>query len=253
MGAGRRAAARLLTRSSHFLLELVPAVLRPDDFLALAREAYDRERAYDRGLGPAVEQGLSPQEAELIDPLGPGSALCVGCGPGRELVALARRGFKVVGTDWSAGQVERARARLHQEWPDAEVVQAEADRLPLEGRRFDLVCLLGSVYAHVPGRPGRVRLLREVGGALAPAGAAVLDFYLDPAARRARTFPLVKAAAWVTGGHRAIEAGDVMLADVFLHRHRDADQLAGEVRESGLVADHVVVQGHRGWTRLRRP
>jgi len=102
-------------------------------------------------------------------------------------------------------------------------------------------------------RGGRVRLLREVGRALAPAGAAVLDFCLDPAARRARTFPLVKAAAWVTGGHRAIEAGDVMLADVFLHRHRDADQLAGEVRDSGLVTDHVVIRGHRGWARLRRP
>jgi SAM-dependent methyltransferase len=83
---------------------------------------YDRESAaWERGRdGPEgrelVEQ-TADQLAHVVAPPGPIADL--GCGPGAHAIALARRGYDVVGVDGSPRMIEVARARSARHHVDA--------------------------------------------------------------------------------------------------------------------------------------
>ncbi|MEX8518807.1 MAG: methyltransferase domain-containing protein [Leptothrix sp. (in: b-proteobacteria)] len=75
---------------------------------------------WDRG-------GPSPQLLAWLDSgaLQPCRIAVPGCGSGWEVAELARRGFEVVGIDYTAAAVEKARAHCQAEGVSAEVVQAD--------------------------------------------------------------------------------------------------------------------------------
>jgi SAM-dependent methyltransferase len=107
-------------------------------------------RAEDGSLrGLPLEQWLGPlnrADAEVLDrALGP--VLDVGCGPGRHVLSLARRGVLAIGVDVTPGAVSHARAR------GAAVV-------------------LGSVFAPIPGA-GRWRTALLLDGNIGIGGHAV--------------------------------------------------------------------------------
>lgn len=83
------------------------------------------ETAWDRGAP-------NPQLACWIGDgtLAPGRVLVPGCGAGREVAELARRGFEVTGLDYAPAAIERAGALVAELPPDARarvtLVQADA-------------------------------------------------------------------------------------------------------------------------------
>ena len=91
------------------------------------------EDGWERGApNPALEawlaRGVPAPGARVLVP---------GCGRGHEVVALARRGFDVVGVDFAPSAVEALSARLAQEGLSAEVVAA--DLFDYEGGPFDAI------------------------------------------------------------------------------------------------------------------
>jgi SAM-dependent methyltransferase len=83
---------------------------------------------YDRESGAWERQRDSPEHRELVertvDELAhvvapPGPVADLGCGPGAHALALARRGYEVVGVDGSPRMVEVARARAARDRVDA--------------------------------------------------------------------------------------------------------------------------------------
>jgi SAM-dependent methyltransferase len=98
-----------------------------------------------------------------------GPVLDVGCGPGRHVHALARRGVLAVGVDVSPVAVALARRR------GATVLEASIfDRLPGAGRWRTALLLDGNVG--IGGRPEA--LLRRLATLLAPDGRVLVE--LDP-------------------------------------------------------------------------
>lgn len=98
--------------------------------------------------------------------LSPGALIAdVGCGPGRDLVALSRRGFSVVGIDLSPAMLRQARARS-----DAPLVTADMAALPFRAGSFDAAWVCASLL-HVPkaAAPAVVRGLHDL---LTPGGIA---------------------------------------------------------------------------------
>ncbi|MFH0910341.1 MAG: class I SAM-dependent methyltransferase [Planctomycetota bacterium] len=111
----------------------------------------------------------------------PGSrVLDLGAGTGRHLVALARRGDRVVGLDLSAHMLAAAREKLRNTRLHAPLVQADMLRLPLaDSARFDAILLMFSTLGMVHGAERRLEFLRSLRCFLAPEGRLLLHVHND--------------------------------------------------------------------------
>ena len=93
----------------------------------------------------------------------PFTILDFGCGPGRDVKAIADLGHVAVGLDGSARFVEMARA-----YSGCEVLQQDFLKLKLPAGRFDGVFANAALF-HVPGQE-LPRVLRELHATLKPRG-----------------------------------------------------------------------------------
>ena len=82
----------------------------------------------------------------------PGSQLLdVGCGSGQLALIAAKDGLDVTGVDIASNLVERARTRAQAEGLRARFEEADAEALPFEDARFDVVVsLIGAMFAPRP-------------------------------------------------------------------------------------------------------
>jgi SAM-dependent methyltransferase len=176
-------------------VELYGASLRGGRSLLLRDEAGGtRALPLDTWLGSAG----AVDERVLDRARGP--VLDVGCGPGRHVHALARRGVLAVGVDVSPVAVALARRR------GASVLEASIfDRLPGAGRWRTALLLDGNIG--IGGRPDA--LLRRLVALLAAGGTVLVE--LDPpgtgvARRRVRLEAGATASDWFAWAHVGAEA-----------------------------------------------
>ena len=112
-------------------------------------ETWQTTRAYDEiateFAAKSFETDLSPQLDRFCTYLQPGARVVdVGCGPGRDLLSLAERGFWAAGVDRSAGMLRQARARGAEA-----LVQADARALPFASGAWDGAWACASLL-HLP-------------------------------------------------------------------------------------------------------
>jgi SAM-dependent methyltransferase len=160
-----------------------------------------------RWLGPAgaVDERVLDRAA--------GPVLDVGCGPGRHVASLARRGVLALGVDVSPVAVRLARAR-----GATAIERSIFDRVPGAGTWGSALLLDGNIG--IGGQPAA--LLRRVGELLAPAGRILLE--LEPpgggaSAQRLRLESGATASDWFEWARVAV------------------DSLDGPVRAAGLVVE----------------
>lgn len=129
------------------------------------QERFDKnETRWDRG-------GPSPHLLALLDSgaLKPCRIAVPGCGNGWEVVELARRGFDVVGLDYTPAAVERVRAHCQQQGVKAQIVQADVLTYVCE-QPFDAVyeqtCLCAIHPEHWVRYAGQLRSWLRPGGSL---------------------------------------------------------------------------------------
>lgn len=97
--------------------------------------------------------------------------LDVACGIGRHGAALARRGMRVVGLDYSARLLAQARARA----PELELVRGDMRSLPFAAGSFDAaVCLFNSL-GYFDRDDDDARTLGEIARVLAPGAPLLLE------------------------------------------------------------------------------
>jgi SAM-dependent methyltransferase len=121
---------------------------------------------WDTGRPPAVL-------LDLARDLPPGRFLDLGCGTGGAVVALASLGWEVVGVDFVAPAIAKARERAAQAGVSADLRVGDVTRLESlqDGRPFDLVLDMGCY--HGLSEPGRERYAAGVARVAAP-GATLL-------------------------------------------------------------------------------
>ena len=132
---------------------------------ALTLEEYDRmAAAYRHGT---ADHDVSQNIAALLDAIEgepPYAILDLGCGPGRDLLALTALGHAVTGLDGAAELVALARAET-----DCPVLHQDFLALDLPPAYFDGVFANASLF-HVPSSQ-IARVLSELAAALKPGGA----------------------------------------------------------------------------------
>ncbi len=166
-----------------------------------------------------------------------GRALVVGCGAGRELVALGRMGFYVVGVDLSPKMASVSRSALSTEGIGGEIIEGDICLLDFPKGSFSVVTCSAAFLSLVCGRQRRKDLLLKFKEWIKDDGRLFLEALYSPddvspsvAAGISR-----KLLSLLPGGRREVEDGDVIVASTgeFIHIFRRGD-IEREVTEAGL-------------------
>ena len=143
------------------------AKLKPRDIETLSRRTLEHyERSAEDFWRGTRDHDVSQNIGALlrhIEGEPPFTILDLGCGPGRDVKAIADLGHVAVGLDGSARFVEMARA-----YSGCEVLQQDFLKLNLPAGRFDGVFANAALF-HVPGQE-LPRVLRELRATLKPRG-----------------------------------------------------------------------------------
>jgi SAM-dependent methyltransferase len=200
-------AARTFEIASRASMYLAAGTLRLHDLrgaIANAWQEFGPEEDY-------ILSGLMPLEKTLYDRfLKPADRiLVVGCGTGRELIALLRLGYRVEGLDIASRAIALARQMLDKQGLSAELYTGPIEVVALP-RSFDAFVFSAYCYGYIPQADTRIGMLRKLKAHLNPGG-RVLTSYV-PAARPPRALPirLTRLAARLTRSDWRPRLGDVV-------------------------------------------
>jgi SAM-dependent methyltransferase len=121
-------------------------------------------------MNERLQLGLREWEAGVVDRFLPatGRILDLGCGAGREAIALARLGYEVVAADMSTEQLGRAKANAAE--AGVTVQWALVDGLTVPTGPFDAIVMWAQVIGNMQQRGDQLALLQRCHEALRPGG-----------------------------------------------------------------------------------
>ncbi len=130
---------------------------------------------------PPWDTGITPPEVveaiEGPDALTPGRALDLGCGTGTNSLYLARHGWQVVGVDFAATAIRRARRKAKEAGLAVDFYAADVTRLDFLQPPFDLALDVGCF--HTLDAEGRLRYRDQLRRLLRP-GARFMLYAFGP-------------------------------------------------------------------------
>lgn len=107
---------------------------------------------------PRWDTGITPPEIRQLiedEKFPPGRALDIGCGTGTNAIYLAQHGFEVIGVDYMARAIQRARQKAQAANAAIEFRAADVMAPGALGKPFDLILDIGCFHSLDP--YGRVR------------------------------------------------------------------------------------------------
>lgn len=130
------------------------------------------EQALLKEMNERVAEGLRQWEREVVEEHFPpkGRLLNVGCGCGREAIALAKMGYDVFALDVAAKQLAQAKENARRE--ELQITFAETDgvSIPFGRTRFDIIILWTQVLGNIASRADQLHLLESCGHSLSHGG-----------------------------------------------------------------------------------
>lgn len=96
------------------------------------------------------------------------------CGPGRHAIALARRGYRVLGVDRTEHFLEEARRRADEEGVDLDLAHADMREF-VEEEAFDVAVNLFTSFGYFEDPDEDRRVLRNMFDSLVPGGRVLLE------------------------------------------------------------------------------
>jgi len=195
---------------------------------------------------------LMPWEDDLysrfLKPLD--SVLVVGCGTGRDLVALLKRGYRVDGLDVVPACTDVARRNLETQGLRAELHTGDIETIPLP-RTYDVFIFSWFCYSYIPQADSRIHVLRKVVAHLNPEGRILLSYVPRDPARRHLPVHVARLMARLSGSDWQPEYGDLIAtstrADVRgLITHYVHEFLPQELEDEARAAGLAVIFHQRG-------
>jgi SAM-dependent methyltransferase len=229
--------ARAFEIASRASMYLAAGTLRLHDLrgaIANAWQEFGPEEDY-------ILSGLIPSEKALYDRfLKPADRiLVVGCGTGRELIALLRLGYRVAGLDTASRAIALARQMLEKQGLSAELYTGAIDAVALPGS-FDAFVFSLYCYGYIPQADNRIDMLRKLKAHLNPGGRVLISYIPVDRAPRALPIRLTQLAARLTRSDWHPRLGDVVGppegSPRIHYEHRFVDgEFENEARAAGLT------------------
>ncbi len=194
------------------------------------------------------DSGLMPWEREFLNAaVKPGDrVLVVGCGTGRDVIALLRWGCRVDGIDIAGACVATARAAVAARGFSAFLESGTLQSVTLPAR-YDVVLFSWYCYSYLPVADARIATLRRAREALGADGRIVISYLIPIDSRRYRLIAATRCVARLTGSDWRPERGDVLMLGaangygVHYEHHFTKADFEAEVQAAGLrVASHEV-------------
>jgi SAM-dependent methyltransferase len=229
-------------------LYLAVGLLRADQIAAAARGEW-----IDYSISDAdVDAGLSSDERRFYArSLLPGDrVLIVGCGAGRDLLALHGMGYQVDGLDHSDAVIDLARDHLRRRGVTARLVAGAIQSAALDGR-YDAVVFSDGCYSMIRSRGARVSALKRIGEHLSSRGRVLISYH-GFSRQSAAGLWLLRTSARIARADWTPEDGDVFWRHRPGQRLRYRHHFAREAlaREAG-AAGFLVVMDESGEGSLR--
>lgn len=232
----------LLFRLQQLLTGILPAVASPEELTKFLQAHYGHTYHNAPAQYPEYSPiwALEPWEENVLahHMRGSGTVLVLGTGVGRESIAIAQQGYRVVGLElhhdalhWA---VQRAAARGVPVW----FIQGSFLAIPVTGAAVDYVLLPSVMYSAIPGRLARQTWLRNIRTFLKPQGRAILNFMVvrEPETATHRlTLTLATRLMKLPGANKSYQPGDTCAQGHFLHLFWTEEELRSEVAETGAT------------------
>ena len=250
--------AGILFRVQQLLTGILPALLSPREMTEMIRAHYDRSYHDLAAREPETwyKWTLESWETDVLagHQMKTGTILVLGAGVGRESIALAERGFSLVGLDINREGLHVAARQARAKHLRPLFAQADFLALPIGPGRVDYVFMSGIMYSSIPGRPQRQAWLRSLRPCLKNQGLLVLNFLI---AREidSRTHRLIhRLNRWLTtlpGTNQSYQLGDTCSQNHFLHAFVDEEEIRSELLETGARVHQL--HWHEGYAVLTWP
>jgi SAM-dependent methyltransferase len=226
--------ARGLELASSAVIYLAAGVLRPAD---LGRAVSERWQDFGESESHVLS-GLMPWEHEFYSRfLKPDDEiLVVGCGSGRDLLALHRAGHSVEGLEAADRAAALARAMLAKHGLVAPVATGRIEDAPL-GKAFDAYVFSWFCYSYIPQRETRITALRRAREHLKPGGRVLISYVVADASPRRLARALTTLGARLAHSGWRPEPTDVIslwTRGVHVEHQFRPDELEPEARAAGF-------------------
>ena len=165
--------AGALQRAANACLATAAGLLRQGDMRTISQAHWQQLATSPDD----IDAGLKAWERRLYEDLFSPSdrVLLVGCGTGRDLLALREQGYDVTGLDTTPGITDLARQHLARRGLTAPVMTGFVETIELD-ERYDVVVLAGCCYSYVPGSDSRVATLKRIRDRLSERGRVAITY-----------------------------------------------------------------------------
>jgi SAM-dependent methyltransferase len=229
---------RFLARGARVFNHLAAGTLTIGELRAGIERNWEDFNARDADIAA----GLTRREMEMVGRFltRDDQVLLVGCGAGRDLVALAADGYHVTGVEPARRAVATCRRQLEMRGLTADVIEGFFEDVALP-RRFDAIVFAGCCYGLIPESQRRIAALRKAVDHLTPRGRILIDYMTEPPPHPALV-RVTRFAAAISGSDWRPENGDVLMAigsgrPLFNYEHRfEPGELESEALAAGLRA-----------------
>jgi SAM-dependent methyltransferase len=246
--------AGLLFRVQQLLTGILPALLSPKELTGLIRNHYDDSYQDVAARVPEnwYKWTLENWEESVLarHKMTSGTILVLGAGVGRESVALAQRGFFVVGLDINRESLCIACQQSAVNGLKPLFAQADFLAIPIGPVRVNYVFMSGIMYSSIPGRQRRQAWLRNLRPCMREQGLIVLNF-LIAREMETRMHRLIRWLTTLPGANHSYQLGDTCSQSHFLHAFVDEEEIRSELRDAGATIDHL--SWHEGYAVVSWP
>jgi hypothetical protein len=181
-------------------------------------------------------QGLFSWETELLNEhfASRDSIVVAAAGGGREMIGLARAGWRVDGFECDPVLVEKCERFLSQAAVAGHIVQAPPDKVPSGFKQYGAAIVGCGALGHIVGRAKRVNFLKDLKSLMTSGAPLLLSVGRRPQGSRYHQviYQIAKVIRMIRGSQDSPEVGDDPL-DCYTHLFTEAEVHA-ELRDAGF-------------------